>query len=58
LLISENIHRLTIQAIRVPVDDIEILLVPHLPFEVSKPGERSSLQKRGTILIHSIEAVK
>jgi hypothetical protein len=38
-LVSQNVHRLTIQAVRVTVDDLEILSIPHLPFDGGGRGK-------------------
>jgi hypothetical protein len=55
LLVSQNVHRFTIQAVRVTVNDLNILSILPLPFQV---GNRGPLQQRGAVLVDSIEPVK
>ena len=45
-----------IQAIRVAIDDLNISFVPFLSFEASQISQSGSLQERGTVLIHTIQA--
>jgi hypothetical protein len=58
LLVFQRVHRFTIQALSVSVDDLDIFAIPRLPFQLSQVGSRGPLQQRRPVLVHTVHPSK
>jgi len=58
LLVFQRIQRLTVQAVRVAIDDLDISTVTLFSFEASKVGHRGPLDERGAVLVNAIQSAE
>jgi hypothetical protein len=55
-LVFERVHRLSIQALRVPVDNLEVTLVASLPVQLRQIRLGCTLQNSGSVTVDPVEA--